>query len=145
MLAADSSSAIEPRAASSAVVWIERVNVSISGDVLQKTSSCDGCFDAAATSQQQIISGDEYVEFSIADTKTLFIAGLNHGNAGTGYADIDFAFRFNGAGHADVLQNGTYVGGDTSYAVGDVFRIAVVGGTVLFSRTAPLCWSAPHQ
>ena len=50
------------------------------------------------------------------------------------YADIDFAFRFNGAGHADVLQNGTYVGGDTSYAVGDVFRIAVVGGTVLFSR-----------
>ncbi len=121
-------------AASSAVVWIERVNVTVSGDALQKTSGCDGCFDAAAASEQQITAGDGYVEFSIAETKTLFIAGLNHGNAGAGYADIDFAFRFNGAGYADVLQNGTYVGGDTSYAVGDVFRIAVVGGTVLFSR-----------
>jgi hypothetical protein len=115
-------------------VWIERVNVTVSGDVLQKTSGCDGCFDAAATSEQQIRAGDGYVEFSVADAKILFIAGLNHGNAGTGYADIDFAFRFNGAGQADVLQNGIYVGGDTSYAVGDVFRIAVVGGTVLFSR-----------
>jgi len=122
------------QAASSAVVWIERVNVTVSGDVLQKTSGCDGCFDAAATSEQQITAGDGYVEFTIVETKTLFIAGLNHGNAGSGYADIDFAFRFNGAGHADVLQNGTYVGGDTSYAVGDAFRIAVVGGTVLFSR-----------
>jgi hypothetical protein len=121
-------------AASTAVVWIDRVNVTISGDVLQKTSGCDGCFDAAAISEQQIAAGDGYVEYSIAATNTLFIAGLNNGNAGTGYADIDFAFRFNGAGHADVLQNGTYVGGDTSYAVGDVFRIAVVGGTVLFSR-----------
>ena len=121
-------------AASSAVVWIERVNVTASDDVLQKTSGCEGCFDAAAASEQHITAGDGYVEFSIAETKTLFIAGLNHGNAGTGYADIDFAFRFNGAGQADVLQNGAYVGGDTSYAVGDVFRIAVVGGTVLFSR-----------
>ena len=41
-------------AASSAVVWIERVNVTVSGDVLQKTSGCDGCFDAGATSEQQI-------------------------------------------------------------------------------------------
>ena len=120
--------------ASSAVVWIERVNVTVSGDVLQKTSGCDGCFDAAATSEQQITAGDGYVEFSVAAANTLFIAGLNHGNAGAGYADIDFAFRFNGAGSADVLQNGTYAGGDTSYAIGDVFRIAVVGGTILFSR-----------
>ena len=122
------------QAASSAVVWIERVNVTVSGDVLQKTAGCDGCFDAAAISEQQITADDENVEFTVADTKALFIAGLNHGNAGAGYADIDFAFRLNGAGHADVLQNGTYVGGDTSYAVGDAFRIAVVGGTVLFSR-----------
>lgn len=121
-------------AASSAVVWIERVNVTVADDVLQKASGCDGCFDAAATSEQQITAGDGYVEFSIAEATTLFIAGLNHGNDGAGYADIDFAFRFNGAGNADVLQNGAYVGGDTSYAVGDVFRIAVVGGTVLFSR-----------
>ena len=62
------------------------------------------------------------------------MAGLSHGNDGTGYAEIDFAFRFNGSGQADVLEHGAYVGGDSSYAAGDVFRIAVADGTVRFSR-----------
>ena len=75
-----------------------------------------------------------YVEFTIAQTNTLFVAGLSHDNSGTGFGEIDFAFRFNGAGQADVLENGAYVGGDTSYAVGDRFRVAVVDGTVRFSR-----------
>jgi hypothetical protein len=120
--------------ASSAVEWSELVNATVSGDVLQKTSGCDGCFDAGGVSAQQIAAGDGYVEFAIAGTNTLFMAGLSHGNSGTGYAEIDFAFRFNGAGQADVLENGSYLGGDTSYAAGDVFRIAVIDGTVRFSR-----------
>ena len=121
-------------AANSAVAWTELVNVAVSGDVLQKTSGCDGCFDAGARSAQQITAGDGYVEFTIAATSTLFIAGLSHDNTGTSYAEIDFAFRFNGAGSADVLENGIYIGGDTSYAVGDRFRVAVVDGSVRFSR-----------
>ena len=121
-------------AASSAVTWTELVNATVTQDTLQKTSGCDGCFDAGATSAQQITAGDGYVEFTIAATNTLFIAGLSHDTNGTGYAEIDFAFRFNGAGQADVLENGIYVGGDTSYGVGDLFRIAVVAGTVRFSR-----------
>ena len=117
-----------------AVTWTALVNVTVTDHVLQKTSGCDGCFDAGAISEQQITSGDGYVEFTIGETDTLFVAGLSHGNSGTGYDDIDFAFRFNGAGWADVLENGTYAGGDTSYAIGDVFRVAVVGGAVRFSR-----------
>ena len=120
--------------ASSAVVWTGLVNVTVADDVLQKTSGCDGCFDAGAISSQQLTAGDGYIEFTIAATNTLFIAGLSHDNNGTGFAEIDFAFRFNGAGQADVLENGTYVGGDTSYTVGDRFRVAVVDGTVRFSR-----------
>jgi hypothetical protein len=121
-------------AASSAVAWTGLVNVAVTDDVLQKTAGCDGCFDAGAVSTQQITAGDGYVEFTIAATNTLFIAGLSHDNGGTGFAEIDFAFRFNGAGQADVLENGAYAGGDTSYAVGDRFRVAVVDGTVRFSR-----------
>jgi hypothetical protein len=60
---------------------------------------------------------------------------VSHGSQGTGYADIDFAFRFNGAGWADVLDNGIYAGGDTPYAAGDVFRVAVVGGRVQYFRS----------
>ena len=120
-------------AASSAVNWTGLVNVAVTNDVLEKTSGCDGCFDAGAASTQQI-AGDGFVEFTVAAANTLFIAGLSHGNGGAGYAEIDFAFRFNGAGQADVVENGVYVGGDTGYAAGDVFRIAIAGGTVRFSR-----------
>ncbi len=120
--------------ASTAVTWTTLVNATVVDDVLQKTSGCDGCFDAGAVSAQQIAAGDGYVEFSIAATNTLFMAGLSSGNGGTGYAEIDFAFRFNGAGQVDVLEHGAYIGGDSSYALGDVFRITVDDGSVRFSR-----------
>jgi hypothetical protein len=120
-------------AASSTVNWIERVNVTVTGAVLRKTSGCDGCFDAGAISEQQIAAGGGYAEFTIGEANTLLVAGLSHNRAGAGY-DIDLAFRFNGAGWADVVENGSYVGGDTSYAAGDVFRIEVGDGAVRFSR-----------
>ena len=119
------------------VVWTNLVNVSIdsTGTVLQKTSGCDGCDDAGATSQQELSAGDGYVEFTVGEDDTFWMAGLGRGNDGTGYPDIDFAFRFNGGGWADVLENGIYKpGGDTPYAAGDVFRVAVVNGRVQYSR-----------
>ena len=121
-------------AAGVAVTWIHQLNMAASGDVLQKNGGCDGCDDAGAISQQQIASGDGYVEFSIGETNKIFVAGLGVGDSGTGYSDIEFGFRFNGAGSADVLESGTYAGGDTPYAVGDTFRVAVVNGKVQYSR-----------
>ena len=117
------------------VTWTNLVNASVNGTVLQKTNGCDGCDDAGAASQQELTAGDGYVEFTIGEAETFWLAGLSHGNEGTSYAEIDFAFRFNGAGYADVLENGVYQpGGDTTYDAGDVFRIAVVGGRVQYSK-----------
>jgi hypothetical protein len=116
------------------VVWVNGRNATVVGDVLQKTSGCDGCDDGGAVSQQDITAGDGYVEFTMGETTTFLLAGLSHGDEGTSYDDIDFAFRFNGAGWADALENGVYTGGDTPYAVGDVFRVAVVNGKVQYSR-----------
>lgn len=118
-----------------AVSWTSLVNTSVAGTALQKTGGCDGCDDAGAASQQELTSGDGYIEFAVGETGTFWMAGLSHGNDDTSYADIDFAFRFNGAGHADIVENGVYVpGGDVPYGVGDVFRVAVVGGHVRYSR-----------
>ena len=123
------------RAESQAVVWTNLVNVTVVGDALQKTTGCDGCDDAGAVSQQTVAQGDGFVEFTPGETTSFLAAGLSSGNSGTTYADIDFAFRFNGNGWADVLENGVYQsGGDTAFTPGDVFRIAVVGGKVQFSR-----------
>jgi hypothetical protein len=117
------------------VTWTNLVNVSSTGTVLQKTSGCDGCDDAGATSLQELTSGDGFVEFTVGEATTFWVGGLSHGNDGTSYADIDFAFRFNGGGYADVMENGVYqAGGDTTYTAGDVFRVAVEGGRVQYLK-----------
>ena len=124
-------------AADELIVWANLVNATVDpdGTVLRKTGGCDGCADAGATSHQQLTAGDGYVEFTVGETTTFWIAGLSHGNEGTDWSDIDFAFRLNGVGTADVLENGIYrPGADTSYAAGDVFRVAVVNGRVRYFK-----------
>jgi hypothetical protein len=132
-------SVVATRASDQAVTWTDMVNVTAGGDVLQKTAGCDGCQDAGAASQSAIAQGDGYVEFTVGETDTFWAGGLSHADADTTIADIDFAFRFNGAGWADVLESGIYQsGGDTPYAAGDVFRVAVVGGKIQYSRNGTL-------
>jgi hypothetical protein len=116
------------------VAWTHLVHATATGSSLQKTSGCDGCEDAGAASQQEL-TGDGYAEFTVGELGTFWVAGLSRGNDNTFINDIDFAFRFNGSGHVDVLENGTYqLGGDTTYAVGDIFRVAIVGGRVHYSK-----------
>jgi hypothetical protein len=117
------------------VVWTDVVNATADGTVVQKTGGYDGVDDAGAVSEQQLTAGDGWVEFTVGEGDTILFAGLSRGNDGPTYADIDFAFRFNGAGWADVIESGVYrPGGDTEYAAGDRFRVAVVGGRVQYSR-----------
>ena len=118
-----------------AVLWTNAVNVSVVNGSLQKTAGCDGCDDAGAVSQQALIQGDGFVQFTVGEANTIWAAGFSHGNTDTTYSDIDFAFLFNGGGWAAVFENGIYQnGGDTPYAPGDVFRVAVVGGKIEYSR-----------
>ncbi len=124
------------------VTWTGAVNVSIDGTTLQKSGGCDGCDDAGARSEQEIDSPGGYVEFTIGELNTFWIAGLSNGNGSPSYAGIDYAIRFNGAGGADVLQNGNYRGGDTAYAPGDIFRISVAYGRVQFWRNGALLYTS---
>ncbi|OFW02759.1 MAG: hypothetical protein A3I61_16465 [Acidobacteria bacterium RIFCSPLOWO2_02_FULL_68_18] len=117
------------------VTWVNVMNATVVGAVLEKTSGWDRFDDAGATSQQELSAGDGFVEFTVGEADTFWVGGLSHGNQDTSYGDVDFAFRFNGDGWADVLENGEYrSGGDTPYAAGDVFRVAVVGGRVQYFR-----------
>ena len=60
-------------------------------------------------------------------------------------ADIDYAFRFNGAGWADVLENGVYQsGGDTPYEPGDVFRVAIFGNKIQYIRNGVVLMEHPQ-
>jgi hypothetical protein len=124
-------------AAGTAVTWTNLVNTAVDGAVLRKTGGCDGCDDAGATSHQELTEGDGYVEFTVGETAPIWLAGLSHGNDGTAHSDIDFAFSFNGAGSAEMRENGVYQS-ETTYAAGDVFRVAVSGGRVQYSKNGTL-------
>ena len=115
------------------ITWTAVVNATIDGSVLQKTAGLDGVDDAGAASVETL-TGDGYVEFTVGEAGTLWFAGLSHDNQSTSWTEIDFSFRFNGAGWADVIENGVYAGGDTPYSPGDRFRISVVNGRVQYHR-----------
>ena len=132
-----------PSYAQTPITWTNLVNVAVNGAVAQKTTGCDGCQDGGATSQEQL-SADGYVEFTVGELNTMWMAGLSHGNGDTTYSDIDFGFRFNGAGSADVLEDGIYAGGDATYAAGDVFRIAIANGHVEYTKNGHYLRESAH-
>ena len=130
-------------AAEERVDWTRNANVTIRGNVLQKTGGCDGCDDAGAFSRQVIRSGDGYVEFRAADPYHFWFAGLTQPNAGLRFAEIDYAFRFNGNGRADILENGAYQGdADTEVTPSDVFRIAVTRGRVQYFKNGSVIYES---
>jgi hypothetical protein len=126
--------------ASSQVVWANLVNVIATGGSLQKTSGCDGCFDAGAYTQQQIPSGAGYIEFTATETGALRYAGLAHAFAPNNQGTIDFAFRFQ-AGIAEVREMGVYRT-DVPFITGDVFRIIVATGTVRYYKNGTLVYTS---
>jgi hypothetical protein len=127
------------QAAAQGVAWTHQVNVAVRGTTLEKTGGCDGCDDAGAVSRQMIRSGDGYVEFRVGDPYAFWLAGLSHADGNPRFNEIDFGFRFNGNGWADVLENGSYQpNSDTESSEGDVFRVAVVGGRVQYLRNGRL-------
>ncbi len=126
--------------ASPQVVWANLVNVVATGGSLQKTSGCDGCFDAGAITQQQISSGNGYIEFTATETGALRYAGLAHAFTPTNQGTIDFAFRFQ-SGIAEVREMGAYRA-NVSFITGDVFRISVASGTVRYYKNGGLVYTS---
>src|SRR4051812_7447346 len=128
--------AVISRAASSGagnITWASPIRVTPSGASLLKTSGCTGCEDAGAASSQTIAGGDGYIEFTATETNTDRQIGLSNGNPGTTHAEIDFSIRLTSGGTAEVRESDAYRG-ETSYAAGSRFRIAVVGTTIVYSK-----------
>jgi hypothetical protein len=115
-----------------AVVWTSIVNATATGNSLQKTSGCDGCANAGAVSQQQIASGNGYVEVTVSEPGTNRLIGLSNGNSGESIPDIDFALHLD-QGTAMIKESGAYKG-DTTIVTGDVLRVAVENGQVQYRK-----------
>jgi hypothetical protein len=124
--------------AQQAVSWTNYRNVAVRGSSLEKTGGCEGCDDAGAVSRQTIESGDGFVEFMAGEDYSFWMAGLSRLNGNANFGNIDFAVRLNGNGRADIVEKGTYVGGDTEYRANDGFRVEVANGVVRYLKNGQL-------
>src|SRR5262245_26102356 len=121
------------------VTWTAQPNISVRGNAIEKTRGCDGCDDASAMSREVIRSGNGAVEFRVDDPYKFWAAGLGRANAQPRFDAIDFAWRFNGNGWADVIEDGAYQSNsDTEATAGDVFQVAVVNGRVQYLRNGSI-------
>jgi hypothetical protein len=123
------------------VAWTDAVNVTVVGNSLRKTSNCRDCEDAGAISEQQVATGDGYVEFTVSETGTRRFIGLTTGNPGTNPNMIRFAISLWPSGGADIREYGIYAAG-TGYLPGDTFRIAIEAGTVRYYENGRLLYTS---
>ena len=121
------------------VVWSSLVNVTSTGGSLTKISGCDGCADAGAVSKQQITAGDGYFEFTASETGSLRLIGFRSSNRGADRNEIQFAIVLRPGGMAEVRELGIRRT-NTTYVRGDVFRIAVVAGTIRYYKNGRLLY-----
>jgi polyvinyl alcohol dehydrogenase (cytochrome) len=115
------------------VVWTNVANCTVTGNSLQKTAGRSDSSDAGARSQQVVASGDAYFEFTASDSNKVLFCGLTHAAIGTAFSEIDFAIKLTELGIAEVRENNAY-GVETTYRVGDVFRVAVQGNVVRYYK-----------
>jgi hypothetical protein len=123
------------------VVWTSSVNCTVSGNSLLKSSGRDDTCDAGAISQQQLVSGDGYIEFTAGSTGKIRFCGLSHNPSATDFFAIDFGIKLTELAAAEIRENNSYQG-ETTYAATDVFRIAIAGGVVKYSKNGVVFYTS---
>jgi hypothetical protein len=123
------------------VVWTGVVNCTATSNSLRKTSGLDDTPDAAGISQQQITSGDGYLEFTAGTTGKIRFCGLTHSPSGTDFYAIDFGIKLNESGVAEIRENNSYQG-ETTYTATDVFRISIQSGVVKYYKNGAVFYTS---
>lgn len=101
-------------------------------------------WDAGTYSNEQIPSGEGFLEFIATETNTHRMVGLANGNSNNNWNDIDYAFYLLNNGTVQIREYGSNSVWASTYQTGDVFRIAVDAGTVRFYQNGTLVRTAPQ-
>jgi hypothetical protein len=116
-----------------AVTWVSGVNVTITGNSVEKTGGANYTWDASAVSQEQIQDNDGadwYAEFTAPQTGASFFS-VSCRTQDAYFAELEIQFAYNGAFTIYESAQNRYAG---TYAANDVFRIARVSGTIKYSK-----------
>ena len=127
-------------AAPQPITWTSLVGVTASGNSLTDISATG--VNAGAASTQSITSGDGYVEFVASETTTNRLLGLSNGNSNASYPDVDFGIALGSGAPIYILEKGVSRGSFGTYRSGDIFRVAVVGGVVNYSKNGTVFYTS---
>ena len=122
------------------VTWTSLVGVTASGNSLTDIAATGT--NAGAASTQRITSGDGYVEFAASETTTNRLLGLSNGNTDASYPDVDFGIALGAGAPIYVVEKGVNRGRFGTYQSGDIFRVAVIGGVVKYSRNGTVLYTS---
>jgi glucose/arabinose dehydrogenase/PKD repeat protein len=122
------------------VVWTHMVQASATGGTLTKTGG-NLAYDAGAISAKSILSGDGYVQFTVASVGYMAV-GLGVGDSSQHYGDVDFAVFTRSGGSFSIMEKGVVLGAGGSYSTGDVFRVEIVGGVARYRRNGALVYTS---
>jgi subtilisin family serine protease/PKD repeat protein len=123
---------VSPAVPTLSVPWKNVVGVTATAGSLVKTEAVG--WNGGAASSKAILSGNGYVETTIAETNTFRVFGLSNGDSGPSYTDIDFGFYPAANGLLYVYESGTPRGPYGVYDSGDRLRVSVDGAVVRYVR-----------
>jgi hypothetical protein len=115
------------------VTWSGRLNVTATGNTLEKTSGVEGNEDARGRSTNVIANGNGFVEFQLTAGKALNV-GLNAGPQAIVRADIEFGLSAVGGANIVEVREGAIYRADTFYTATDTFRIEINGSQVFYKK-----------
>jgi hypothetical protein len=121
------------------IAWTDAQNVFAAGALLIKTNG-EG-WTSGASSTDNLLSGDGYVEFTATETNRRRGAGLQSGT-GPALNQIDFAVALQETGIVEILELGISRGTFGPYQSGDRFRIEIQNGGVRYLKNGGLLYTS---
>lgn len=115
--------------------------VTVTGSSVQKTA-VGNTFDAGLRSVETIVSGNGYVEFTAHQNNADILAGLATSQPDHGITNINFAVYLQSTGIFGVYELGSNIGDKGSYSANDIFRVEVVGTSVVYKRNGTIFYTS---
>ena len=113
------------------VIWIDGVNVTATGNTLEKTAG-GSAWNAGAISSV-VIEGDGHVDFGVDPGGSNLMCGLSVGDTDQSFVDIDFAIWIQGAGDIRVMENGAQrIILAVGFAADDFARVRRIGTEITY-------------
>jgi PKD domain len=121
------------------VDWANGVNVTISGSSVESygpmvTNPTSQAWKSGASSLRKLVSGDGYLEFVATETYRDRVCGLSRTDPDKGFTSIEYGLRLRPDTRVWVYESGQQRSVDESYRAGDVFRIGIEAGVVVYRR-----------